>query len=68
MKIKKPSQANQILKCLESGASLTAVEALKRFGCGRLAPRIQELREQGHPILTTPITKNGSRFGRYSMH
>jgi hypothetical protein len=68
MKIKKPSQAARILKCLERGGSLTAIEALNRFGCGRLAPRIQELREQGHPILTTPIYKNGSRFGRYSMH
>jgi len=67
MKIKKPSQANQILKCLESGASLTAVEALKRFGCLRLAARIEDMRKDGHPIITTMVTKNDSRVARYSM-
>jgi hypothetical protein len=67
MKIKKPSQANQILQCLESGASLTAIDALKRFGCLRLAARIEDLRSEGHPILTTMVTKNDSRVARYSM-
>ena len=67
MKIKKPSQANQILKCLESGASLTAIDALKRFGCLRLAARIEDLRSEGHPIITTMVTKNDSRVARYSM-
>jgi len=67
MKIKKPSQANQILKCLESGASLTAIDALKRFGCLRLAARIEDLRSEGHPIITTMVMKNDSRVARYSM-
>ena len=67
MKIKKPSQANQILKCLESGASLTAIDALKRFGCLRLAARIEDLRSEGHPIITTMVSKNDSRVASYSM-
>ena len=67
MKIKKPSQANQILKCLESGASLTAIDALKRFGCLRLAARVEDLRSEGHLIITTMVTKNDSRVARYSM-
>ena len=67
MKIKKPSQANQILKYLESGASLTAIDALKRFGCLRLAARVEDLRSEGHPIITTMVMKNESRVARYSM-
>ena len=67
MKIKKPSQSNQILKCLESGASLTAVEALKRFGCLRLAARIEDMRKDGIPIITTMVNKNDSRVASYSM-
>ena len=67
MKIKKPSQANQILKCLESGASLTAIDALDRFGCLRLAARVEDLRSEGHPIITTMVNKNDSRVARYSM-
>ena len=67
MKIKKPSQSNQILKCLESGGSLTAIDALKRFGCLRLAARIEDLRSEGHPIITTMVSKNDSRVASYSM-
>ena len=67
MKIKKPSQSTQILQCLESGASLTAIDALKRFGCLRLAARIEDLRTEGYPIITTMVTKNDSRVARYSM-
>jgi hypothetical protein len=49
------SQNAQILKWLQGGQTLTALEALKHFQCFRLAARIADLKEAGHPILSTMI-------------
>lgn len=43
------SQAQKILAWLKSGKTLTALEALKQFGCLHLASRISELKDN-HPI------------------
>lgn len=40
---KQPSQLDQILAVLESGGTLTALDALEDFGCSRLASRITDL-------------------------
>lgn len=40
------SQNAQILKHLESGKSITALEALELFGCMRLGARIYDLRKK----------------------
>ncbi len=42
----KQSQNAQILKWLKSGKTLTALQALEKFGCWRLAARIDDLRVQ----------------------
>lgn len=44
---------------------LTAAQAYKKFGCLRLAARIAELREDGHPIETETVSQGGKRFARY---
>lgn len=44
------SQCHSIKSWLESGRSLTALDALYLFGCARLAARIGDLQEQGMPI------------------
>jgi hypothetical protein len=49
------SQKAAILNFLKSKRSLTPLEALRKFGCFRLAPRIKELRDDGHRIHTTMI-------------
>lgn len=59
------SQAAEILHALRSGAKLTPIDALEQFGCFRLAARIQELREEGHPIVTQTVEKNGKSFACY---
>ena len=46
------SQSAMILNFLESGGSLTPIEALQKFSCFRLAARINDLREAGHEIQT----------------
>lgn len=47
-----PSQATQILKWLQSGKRLTPQDALREFGCFRLAARINDLRRDGYDINT----------------
>ena len=44
------TQNDLILTWLRSGRPLTPIDALREFGCFRLAARIRELREQGEPI------------------
>ena len=61
------SQNAKILKHLQSGRSITAVEALDRFGCFRLAARILNLRNRGYKIATTWETdsRKRKRWARY---
>nr|DAI63255.1 MAG TPA: helix-turn-helix domain protein [Caudoviricetes sp.] len=41
-----PSQIDQILAVLESGGTLTALDALEDFGCSRLASRMVQRRNR----------------------
>lgn len=56
------TQNEIILEVLRRGEGLTAAEALYRFGIGRLASRICDLRKAGYPILSIR-TKGKNRFG-----
>lgn len=49
------SQRDSILEYLEAGNTLTTLEAIKMFGCIRLAARITELRQKGVPVVTRMI-------------
>jgi hypothetical protein len=49
------SQKQMILDYLKQKRHLTPLEALKKFGCFRLAARIEELRDAGYRIHTTMI-------------
>ena len=60
------SQEKQILKCLQEGDSLTAIQAYNRFNCLRLSGRIHRLRKQGYDIKKEMIpTASGKRIARY---
>ena len=61
------TQANQILSALKRGEKLTPLQALKRYGCMRLAARIKDLRDAGYEINTTLTRTQGSRVARYSL-
>jgi len=52
---------------LESGASLTPMEALDRYGSFRLAAHIEVLRKQGHNIFTKMVNQNGKEFASYTL-
>jgi hypothetical protein len=49
------SQSRNILDHLQTFGHITPLEALSRYGCFRLAARIEELRKAGHPIYTKMV-------------
>ena len=62
------SQNAKILRALKRGAKLSHFTAERRFGCTRLAARINNLRNAGHQIVRVMLkTRTGGRFAVYSM-
>lgn len=62
------SQNAKIAAYLLNGKSITSLEALKKFGCLRLASRIHDLRTRGYDIIVEKITlKNGKRVASYRI-
>jgi hypothetical protein len=59
------SQNEAILEALLSGQRLTALDALERHHCFRLAARIHDLRKAGHDIYEETVTHNAKRYSRY---
>jgi hypothetical protein len=59
------SQTQQILKHLEKGYPLTALDALKYFGTLRLAARILDVEAMGYIVLRRTITVNNKRVTEY---
>lgn len=64
------SQNKKIAAWLQAGNSITQMEALKMFGCFRLASRINDLRQRfGLRIVTGRVTTpNGKRVASYSLY
>lgn len=48
----KISQSERILNYIEENGSITQMEALREFGCMRLASRICDLRKAGFNIVS----------------
>ena len=65
------SHNEAIANYLESGRSITAMQALRKFGCARLAARICDLRDKGYDIKTMPVIerRNGvtKRYAKYVL-
>jgi len=61
------NQTNRILRYLRSGRGITPMSALTRFGCMRLAARIEELKDAGIRINSRMMSRNGRRFACYSL-
>ena len=56
------TQKTQIKSYLEEGNRITPLDALEKFGCFRLAARINDLRAKKHNIETYVGKKNGKKF------
>ena len=67
----KDTQINQIEAHLRRGDSITPLDALKLYGCMRLAAVVHVLRSKfGLPIRTTIVDhpKTGKSFARYTLN
>ena len=60
------SQTENILDHLQK-KSITPLDAFTLYGCMRLAARIQDLKAEGHNIVTTIERSNGKKFARYTL-
>lgn len=60
------SQNEAILEHLKR-EPITAMEALRFYGCFRLASRINDLRGMGHDIETRKKRINGKDFAEYHL-
>lgn len=61
-------QADEILLHLQTGRTLTALEALRLFGCLRLGARIYDLKRRGWRIEKEMIqTASGKWVAEYSL-
>ena len=66
------TQNDRILRHLEDYGSITQMDAIRDYGIMRLASRVNDLRREGHPIVTEVVTwKNRygepTRWARYRM-
>jgi hypothetical protein len=61
-------QADAILAALQQGTALTALDAIKYFGCMRLGARVYDLKKQGYQIKSQMVTvPSGKRVAQYSL-
>lgn len=66
---RKDSQNAKIYRHLTMWGSITPLEALRDYGCMRLASRIHDIKERyGADITTTIIREDGSSWARYDLH
>jgi hypothetical protein len=64
----KPNNRELIMAHLEEHGSISPLEAIVLHGIVRLAPRIMELRDDGHPIETTfQVDPRGTTYTRYVL-
>jgi hypothetical protein len=62
------SQNKEIKNWLETGNSITPIEALNLFGCFRLGARIHDLKNKfGLNIKTEIVEQDKKRFAKYSL-
>ena len=65
----KPNASQWLKAHNKLGQSFTPMEALKYFGCLRLASRISDIRRKGYAIDRTMVEdkKTGKRYASYSL-
>ncbi len=61
------SQCLQILSHLQKGNGITHAQAFNKFRISRLAARIYDLKQKGHPIVMHWVRGNESRYGMYIL-
>lgn len=65
--MRRQSQKDAILEYLLKGYTITPIEALKWFGCFRLADVIFRLKKDGYDIETAMIKDGDKWYARYRL-
>jgi hypothetical protein len=61
------TQNKMVLQHLQTGQSITALDSLRLYGVLRLAARVEELRKDGHTIITQSVRVGNKEFARYTL-
>ena len=63
------TQKSKIMSHLQSGQSITPIDALERYGCFRLAAIIHTLKNDYGMDIKTELIKNkfGTKYGKYTL-
>ena len=61
------TQSDQVMEYLLTGAELTPLEALDKFGCLRLAARIWDLRKDGVDIIERTEWRGKKHWSVYKL-
>lgn len=67
--MKRETQRIKVKRYLESGQTITPIEALEMFGCFRLAAIVHSLREKDNMNIETElvINKYGTKYAQYNL-
>jgi len=61
------TQEQMVLEHLQSGKSITPIDALNLYGCFRLSAIIFNLKRDGHDIIMQRVNRNDKWFGKYTL-
>lgn len=66
------TQNEILIDHMKNKGAITAAEAMRRYGIGRLAARIAEIKEKGVPVVSEMITGKTRlgkkmRYARYTI-
>ena len=67
MKTQTQTQKEAILRHLQSGKTITPLEALNLYRCYRLSARIRELRDEGYEIKSENVKQGKKTFASYKL-
>ena len=62
------SQCDAIIQALKAGRVITPMDALRDYGCMRLAGRIADIKKAGFDIRDDFVEHNGKRFKKYWLN
>lgn len=61
------TQTQRILNHLQKGRSITPLQALRWFGCFRLAARISDIRKEGFEVETKLVKAKNNHYAKYYL-
>ena len=67
METQTQTQKEAILRHLQSGKTITPLEALELYRCYRLSARIRELRDEGYVIRSENVKQGKKTFSSYEL-